>query len=198
MQLSSKPKRCRVGGVDRDQARASSSAAGQAQPQLPLPPSLLEDDGNFDFEFESVTERKKLTKQFLGRLDAATGLALQGILAGSPGFTTAYSGCGCFESLLAQISSAMGVQPPPCWHACDIGSIPQRVLLAHTGPTAPRCVFGDLTLRVSDLARRKLLRIQQRLRAEFEEQVLTLGKQRLLSGCVIVAGRCSSSVCVCA
>ena len=125
-------------GVDQaDQAEASSSigngaSTGKAHPE----------------HVHQQAPDQEWLQSFLLQLDPATQGAIAEVLRNSPGFSTAYSGGGFFESMVVQVCAALEIQPPPCWHASDLSDLCQQTLLAHRGPAAPKCIFGDICQRV--------------------------------------------------
>ena len=123
-------------------------------------------------DFKDLDE-VKWCRTFLQCLDPGMVAAIQAAFSAPPGFTTAYSGAGFFESLMSQVGRVLGDRDgavPKCWHACEIDDLPRRILLQHEdGPTAPECIFGDLTRRVPAATMEKLTRIQENLRMEFEQ-----------------------------
>ena len=68
----------------------------------------------------SSTELQQWCSQLLSRLDGFQRQQVKSFLRKAVGFSTAYPGCGFFESAVMQLSRYVGVKAPSCLDAWEI------------------------------------------------------------------------------
>ena len=110
--------------------------------------------------------------QILTRLDAQQRAGFKRFLRTSSGFSTAYAGAGCFESIVGQLASYLGIRRPPgCLHAWELHKKARLALMCPDKGDAPQHVFGDLTGIFPPRAIRKLCKVQKVLLQEHKKEV---------------------------
>ena len=90
----------------------------------------------------------------------------------SASYSTAYSGCGFFESIVHQLSIHLGIQrPPTCTHAFEVQAKARAALLCTDLGDNPEHVYGDLCGVFPGRTIHKLLKVQKVLLRECRRQV---------------------------
>lgn len=88
---------------------------------------------------------------------------------------TQYSGLGCFELACEGVARAVGHHMSPdlghgirTWESADLKPMCRSVLLKHTGPCAPKHVFGNIHDRLPQMQRHELEAVQWPTKAEVQ------------------------------
>lgn len=119
----------------------------------------------------SASELQLWVSQILGRLDRTQRSGVKRFLT-SASYSTAYSGCGFFESIVHQLSMHLGIQrPPTCTHAFEVQAKARAALLCTDLGDSPGHVYGDLCGVFPGRTIRKLLKVQKVLLRECRRQV---------------------------
>ena len=119
----------------------------------------------------SASELQLWVSQILGRLDHTQRSGVKRFLT-SASYSTAYSGCGFFESIVHQLSMHLGIQrPPTCTHAFEVQAKARAALLCTDLGDNPEHVYGDLCGYFPRRTVQKLLKVQKVLLRELRRLV---------------------------
>ena len=100
---------------------------------------------------------------------------LETVLKGGVGLRTDYSGVGGAEEALKHImlgaQAELGIVPScHVQRSGDLLTESRQLLCAHTGPTAPRCVHGDMLFRMPPRSRARVEKLLGAYRQKFQDQ----------------------------
>ena len=114
----------------------------------------------------SPAELQQWVSQIVSRLDSTQRSAVKGFLRSAASYSTAYGGCGFFESIVWQLTTHLGVRAPRCTHGWEVQEKARLALMGKACPDGPEHIFGDLMSIFPTRTIRKLFKVQKVLRRE--------------------------------
>ena len=103
--------------------------------------------------------------QLLSRFGPQQRRHLRRVFRATVGLTSAYSGCGFFESIVRQLCEHLDVCPPPCIAAWEVNR-KARIAL-RSGPMSPQHCFGNILDMFPKPVVKKMFKVQRVLSSDY-------------------------------